>query len=283
MTVGAAIRAAAERLSETSDTARLDAELLMAHAMGVSRSHMLLTRMNDPQPGGFADLIERRAAHEPVAYIIGQQEFFGLDFAVTPDLLIPRGDSEVIVEAALEQADGTGRVIDLGTGSGCLLLAFLANRSGWSGLGIDASPAAIAVAEKNAAQLQLGDRTEFRTDNWNQPGWSQKLGQFDLVLCNPPYVESTADLAPSVAHFEPSEALYAGVDGLDEYRSIIPQLAAILAPAGTAIFEIGHKQAEQVTAIAASNGFSCEILRDLAGRPRAAILTRGVGKVNESV
>ena len=149
-TVAEALREAAERLSATSDTARLDAEILMAHALGMSRSDMLLKHMRDPMPEGFAALVDRRALHEPVAHIVGRQEFYGLDLAVTPDTLIPRGDSETIVEAALDLAGDTGRVLDLGTGSGALLLAFLANRPGWTGVGTDRSPAALAVAHGNA-------------------------------------------------------------------------------------------------------------------------------------
>lgn len=283
MNIAEAIREAAERLAATSDTARLDAELLMAHALGTWRSDMLLGRMLDEPPAAFAGLVERRVGHEPIAYITGRQEFFGLDFAVTPDVLIPRGDSETIVEAALELSGESGRVIDLGTGSGCLLLAFLANRPGWHGVGIDASRAALKVARSNAASLALAGRAAMQDGDWTTPGWADDRGTFDLVLCNPPYVETGADLAPSVADFEPSGALYAGSDGLDEYRALIPQLPAILASNGIAILEIGHKQAEAVAEIAASHGFSCEIRDDLAKRPRAAILTRGVGKAIPSV
>ncbi len=278
MRVADAIRDAAERLAETSDTARLDAELLMAHALGTSRSDVLLGRMQDAEPEGFAPLVARRRSHEPVAYIIGRQEFFGLEYAVSPDVLIPRGDSETIVQVALGHAGDVGRVMDLGTGSGALLLAFLANRDGWRGIGIDASQAALEVANSNAQMLELEDRAGFQLEDWNTPGWADDLGAFDLILCNPPYVETGAQLAPSVAHFEPSDALYAGSDGLDDYRRLMPQLDALLSPVGLVIFEIGYTQAEAVTDIAASHGFSCEIRLDLARRPRAAILTRGVGK-----
>ena len=128
MTVGEAIRAAAERFTPVSDTARLDAELLMAHALGCTRSDMLLRAMRDPVPGSFAALVDRRMGHEPVAYITGTAEFYGLTLTVTPATLIPRGDSETLVAAALERAGEQGRAIDLGTGSGALLLALLAER-----------------------------------------------------------------------------------------------------------------------------------------------------------
>jgi release factor glutamine methyltransferase len=272
VTVGEAIRAAAEKLAATSDTARLDAELLMAHALGVSRSDMLLRAMRDPVPQGFAALVERRAGHEPVAYITGEAEFFGLTLKVTPATLIPRGDSETLIEAALDVAGPEGRALDLGTGSGALLLAVLAQRAAWQGVGIDASPAAIAVAEGNAAALGLGELSQWLVRDWHAAGWAEGIGTFDLILCNPPYVEADAALDPQVRDFEPHTALFAGPEGLDDYRAIIPQLVKLLAPGGTAIFEIGAGQAEAVTALAEAAGFTTDLRRDLARRPRALVL-----------
>ena len=153
MTVGEAIRAAADRLAAVSDTARLDAELLMAHLFGASRSELLLRHMRDPVPPGFAALVERRNAHEPVAYITGRQEFYGLPLIVSPATLIPRGDSETLVEAALEAKPHALRVLDLGTGSGALLLAVLAHLGKAQGIGIDRSEAALEVARANAEAL----------------------------------------------------------------------------------------------------------------------------------
>ena len=275
MTIADAIRAAAGRLSATSDTARLDAELLMAHVLGVSRSQLLLLRMRDevaPHAAGFDRLVERRAAHEPVAHLLGVQEFFGLEFAVTPDTLIPRGDSETIVQAALDCAAQDARVLDMGTGSGALLLAFLHERPGARGVGIDASAAALAVASANGQRLGLAERAQFVQANWLESGWAHDLGRFDLVLCNPPYVESDAILDPDVREFEPATALFAGPEGLDDYRAIVPQLGKLLVPGGVAIFEIGAGQAEAVGAIASESGFAAETRRDLADRPRALIL-----------
>ena len=275
MTIAEAIRAAAERLCATSDTARLDAELLMAHVLGVSRSQLLLLRMRDeaaPHAAGFDRLVERRAAHEPVAHLLGVQEFFGLEFAVTPDTLIPRGDSETIVQAALDCAPHDARVLDMGTGSGALLLAFLYERPDAKGLGIDASAAALAVASANGQRLGLAKRAQFVQANWLESGWAHDLGRFDLVLCNPPYVESDAILDPDVREFEPATALFAGPEGLDDYRAIVPQLGKLLVPGGVAIFEIGAGQAEAVGAIASESGFAAETRRDLADRPRALIL-----------
>jgi release factor glutamine methyltransferase len=273
VTAGEAIRAAAEALAPVSDTARLDAELLMAHALGVSRSELLLRHMRDPAPEGFATLVERRMTHEPVAYITGAAEFYGLTLKVTPATLIPRGDSETLVAAALERAAPEGRVIDLGTGSGALLLAVLAERAGWRGVGIDASAQALTVAGDNAAAHGLSGRAAFRRRDWRETGWADDLGTFDLVLCNPPYVEECAALDAQVRDFEPATALFAGPEGLDDYRVLIPQLRALLAPGGLAILEIGANQAEAVGALAAASGFAVELRRDLAGRARALLLS----------
>lgn len=270
---GEAIRTAAEALSAVSDTARLDAELLMAHLFGVTRSDLLLRHMRDPAPEGFAALIERRAAHEPVAYITGRQEFYGLPFIVTPATLIPRGDSETLVEAALELKPEAKRVLDLGTGSGALLLAVLAYRREAQGVGIDRSGEAVAVAQRNAEQLGLRPQTTFREGDWHADGWEADLGTFDLILCNPPYVEEEAALDRQVAEFEPATALFAGPEGLDDYRVLIPQLRALMKPGGVAILEIGANQAEAVTALATAAGFAVALRRDLAGRARALVLT----------
>ncbi|MCU0947038.1 MAG: peptide chain release factor N(5)-glutamine methyltransferase [Porphyrobacter sp.] len=273
MTVGDAIRAAAARLAATSDTARLDAEVLMGHALGLTRSDMLLRAMREPAPTAFAALIERRMAHEPVAYITGSAEFYGLPLAVTPATLIPRGDSETLVAAALERAGDTGHALDLGTGSGALLLALLAHRPQWHGTGIDASPQALAVAKSNACTLGLAQRSAWLLRNWHEHGWNEDIGPFDLILANPPYVENDAALDAQVRDYEPASALFAGPEGLDDYRAFIPQLGALMAPGACAILEIGARQAAAVSAIAQEAGFTCDLARDLAGRDRALILT----------
>lgn len=282
MTASEAIRAAVERLSAISDTARLDAEVLMAHAFGVSRSDLFLRHMRDPEPAGFAALVERRAAAEPVAYIVGNQDFFGLTLAVSPAVLIPRGDSEVLVEAALAARPDAKRVLDCGTGSGALLLAVLANLSRATGIGIDRSPEALAIARRNAEATGLADRAEMRMADWDQADWATGLGQFDLILANPPYVEETADLAPSVRAYEPSGALFAGIEGLDAYRVLIPQLPGLLAPDGAALIEIGHRQADAVGAVSMAAGFQCRLHQDLGGRPRVLELQISLGKQGAS-
>ena len=280
LTVSQALRAATAQLCATSDTARLDAEVLMAHALGVSRSDLLLRHMAEPVPAAFAGLIERRVEHEPVAYIVGTQEFFGLSFQVSPAVLIPRADSEVLVEAALAAAPARrqvlGRVLDCGTGSGALLLAVLAHRPEAWGLGIDRSEEALAIARANAQSLGLSDRAAFLRADWTQPGWAEPLGApFDLILANPPYVESEAELAPSVRDHEPAGALFSGPEGLDDYRVLVPQLPGLLAPGGAALVEIGATQAADVLAIGAAAGLAGRVHRDLAGRERTVEFATG--------
>ncbi len=272
MTVAQALREAAERLASTSDTARLDAEVLMAHALGVSRSDLLLRYMQADAPSNFAKLVDSRAMREPVAYIIGTQEFFGHAFAVNPAVLIPRADSEALVEAALSAAPNPKRVLDLGTGSGALLLSVLEASGSAEGIGIDASRSALEVATGNALSLGCSPRSQFLLRDWTKPGWPEGLGVFDLILCNPPYVEEAAELDPDVRDYEPDSALFAGPDGLDDYRILIPQLRQLMSENGVAVLEIGATQASSVTEIAEKAGFVTQIRHDLANRTRAIIL-----------
>lgn len=271
MSVSAAIRKATEKLESTSDTARLDAELLMAHALGASRSDMLLRHMTDDEPASFAPLINRRKSREPVAYITGNQEFYGREFAVAPGVLIPRPDSEVLIDTALELCPDPARILDLGTGSGALLLTLLSECPKAAGVAIDASQAAIEIARSNAGRLGITLYKLFKRD-WRVPGWSSDLGQFDLIVCNPPYVEEAAALEPDVRLFEPAGALFAGPEGLDDYRILIPQMRTFMAKGAHVLFEIGFEQSEAVMQIAKDNGFEAELRRDLAGRPRCVVL-----------
>lgn len=282
-TVAEAIRAATERLGAQTDSARLDAELLMAQALGVSRSDLFLRHMRDPEPPGFAALVARRAGHEPVAYIRGYQEFFGLSLRVSPAVLIPRADSETLVAAALAARPDAARVLDCGTGSGALLLAVLHELPQASGVGIDRSQAALAVARTNAEQLGLMARARIVAADWHQPGWAEGLGgPFDLILANPPYVETEAALMPDVAAYEPPGALFAGPDGLADYRVLVPQLPALLAEGGVALVEIGHTQAAAVRAIGAAAGLAGVLHHDLGGRPRVLEFKKALGKGSSS-
>ena len=272
--VADALRAAAQALAPTSDTPRLDAEWLMAAALGTTRSDLLLNQMRNLPPLAFAAMLERRLAHEPVAYILGEQQFFGLDLRVTRDVLIPRADSEVLVAKALAarrdaRLEGCN-VLDCGTGSGALLLAVLSHLPSARGVGIDRSQEALAVATDNAARLGLAERARMLAADWRQPGWRRDLGgPFDLILANPPYVEDDAVLAADVRDHEPAAALFAGPEGLDDYRLLIPQLPALLRGDGVALVEIGHTQAAAVTEIAETAGLSHRLHRDLGGRARA--------------
>lgn len=279
MNVADALRAGAEQLAATSDTARLDAELLMTHALNVTRSEMLLRFADKPSPRGFSNLIERRLNHEPIAYITGWTEFYGRRFNVAPGVLIPRGDSEVLIEAALEICPDAKRVLDLGVGSGALLLTILCEKPKASGVGVDASSEAIEIAGENAITLEAAGELNqatawaFREADWSMPGWSDDIGTFDLILCNPPYVETSARLDPDVRNYEPASALFAGADGLDDYRVLIPQLRALMEMNGVALLEIGHMQADAVAKLAHDADFKVQLRRDLANRPRVLILS----------
>jgi release factor glutamine methyltransferase len=276
MTVAEALREAASRLQAVSDTARLDAELLMAHALGVSRSDLLLTRLDQYAVAEFDYLVARRERHEPIAYILGTQDFMGRDFVVSPAVLIPRSDSEATINAALEASPEFPSVLDLGTGSGALLITFLAEQPEASGIGIDRAQDALRIAHENAQRLYVAPACRFLLRDWREPDWSSDLGQFDVIIANPPYVENDADLDPDVRDWEPAGALFAGPDGLDDYRILIPQLPALLTPGGVAVLEIGATQADAVATIAAAAGFRSELRRDLGRRPRALVLRLGV-------
>jgi release factor glutamine methyltransferase len=207
LTIADALRDAALALAAISESARLDGELLMAHALALERGDMLMRARDLTVPDAFAGLLARRIAHEPVAYIIGTQAFWDLQLHVTPDVLIPRADSETLIDAALAAFAGRAdpdHVLDLGTGSGALLLAALSAFTGARGTGIDASASALAVAQDNARRLGFANRAATRHLSWRDNDWQAQLRgtPFDLILCNPPYIEDDAVLARQVAEYE---------------------------------------------------------------------------------
>ncbi|WP_338502333.1 peptide chain release factor N(5)-glutamine methyltransferase [Sphingomonas kaistensis] len=270
-TVERALQEAVRRLPDCTDTPRLDAELLLAHAYGIERDELLLRPPTAPVPAGFADLLDRRCAGEPVAYIIGHRAFWNIELEVGPGALIPRPDSETLIEAACEhfaRGDGPERILDLGAGPGTLLLAALDQWPRATGLGIDSSEAALAYAQRNAQRLGLAPRAQFRRGDWAK----KVTERFDLLLCNPPYVAENAELGPGVKEHEPAEALFGGADGLDDYRRLAPEVGRLLAPGGLAAIEIGYDQGESAAALFAAQGLEPMLARDLGGRPRALLI-----------
>lgn len=259
------------------DAPRLDARLLLAHATGWTQSALLREPGRTVDPRAYQALLDRRMAREPVALILGWQEFWSLRFRVSPTTLIPRADSETLIEAALGARPERGRVgsvLDLGTGTGCLLLAALTEFPSAWGLGVDRNPAAASLAADNARALGLGGRASMLCADWAAP----LAGCFDLILTNPPYVESSVvpGLMPEVSRFEPALALDGGVDGLSAYRRILAGLPALLRAGGLAVLELGAGQERAVTRLAKRAGFGRVGTRaDLAGVPRALLVEAG--------
>ena len=270
--IARALSRATQQIGAVSDTPRLDAELLMAEALNVDRDRLLLSPQGKEAPERFGPMVERRMAGEPVAYITGRRAFWDIELHVGPGVLIPRPDSEVLIASALEHFDGTpgpSRILDLGTGPGTLLLAALDLWPKATGVGIDLSRQALSYAAANARRLGFEPRAKLKIGDWAK-GVNE---QFDLILCNPPYVAEGAKLGPVVAEYEPDEALFAGSEGLDAYHVLAPQLPTLLAKKGLAAVEIGSDQGESVPPIIARDGLSATVAPDLAGRPRAVLLT----------
>lgn len=269
--IARALSRATQQLSSTSDTPRLDAELLMAAALGVGRDRLILDNPRGEAPPAFFDFVERRRAGEPVAYITGHRAFWTVDLEVGPGALVPRPDSETLIAAAVEHfsgRQGPARILDLGTGPGTLLLAALDEWPDATGVGIDASDAALSYARRNAERLGMAKRADFRIGDW-----AEGIGErFDLILCNPPYVAAAADTGPGVADYEPAEALFAGPEGLDDYRRLAPEIGRLLSPGGLAAIEIGFDQAESAAELFRQQGLSPAIALDLGDRPRALLI-----------
>lgn len=255
------------------DNPRLEARLLLRHVLGVRMESVLgypEREVAAHQRALLRALVARRAARQPLAYVLGEREFWSLSFRLTPATLVPRPDSETMIEAALARIDDINRplrILDLGTGSGCLLLALLSELPAAWGVGVELSADALDVARGNAHALGLAERA-----CWVRGNWRDAIGGvFDLIVSNPPYI-ATADLArlaPEIALYEPRLALDGGPDGLDCYRAIIPTLGASGTPDSFILIEIGADQAQPVAALAAAGGLQdIEIHNDLSGNSR---------------
>lgn len=273
MSAEAALRAAVARLRAAGvDDPGRDARLLLARAMGIAPDRLpmhLKDPLAEPAFRILEDLVTARAARQPMAQILGERLFWGRSFRVTRDTLDPRPDTETLIASAL--AEPFTRLLDLGTGTGCIAVTLLAERPGATGLATDLSPAALAVAAENAARHGVADRLRL-----GQGGWWQAVsgGPFDLVVSNPPYIaaEEMAGLAPEVRDWEPALALTPGGDGLDAYRSILSDIGPHLAPGGRVLFEIGAGQGPAVLALMRAAGLENPGLRpDLDGRDRVAL------------
>jgi len=252
---------------------RLDARLLLAEALNLPITALLRDPQLPADPSQYATLLARRAAREPLAYILGHREFWSLHFAVSPATLIPRPESETLIEAAIAafaERPPPRIILDLGTGTGCLLLAALHEFPAAFGVGVDRSLDSVLLAEANAEALGLANRSAWACADWGEPF----AAQFDLVLCNPPYIPTSeiAALMPEVAAHEPASALDGGADGLEAYRRIIPGLSHLLLPDGVAVLELGIGQAPSVASMAAEYGMIATTRPDLAGIPRALVL-----------
>ena len=281
LSLGTALAHAVQRLDDAGiDTAHLDARLLLEYATGLSRAEVIgypEAPLSAEHETNFSVYVERRAAHEPVSRITGMRAFWGLNLELNDHTLDPRPDSETLVAALLEaRSDGAKgeplSILDLGTGTGCLMLALLSEWPAAQGLGVDISASALQVARSNAQQHNLDDRA-----TWQQSNWLEVLrGSFDIVVSNPPYIPShdIAALAPEVRTYDPPAALDGGKDGLDFFRRTAEGLDRLLSPSGVAAFEVGEGQAMEVTQLFESQGFSVGIKHDLAGIARCVLVGR---------
>jgi release factor glutamine methyltransferase len=262
---------------EHIESASLDARILLEYVLGVNREQLLFSLelpITTEQYDRFAALVAKRAKRQPVSKIISRREFWGINFAVNENTLDPRPDSETLIECVLERVenrDDALRILDLGTGTGCLLLSLLSELPAATGIGIDASEGALLVAKENAVTLGFTGRTDFMLGDW----CSRLEGKFDIIISNPPYIptEVISTLEPEVAEFDPMLALDGGADGLNCYRKIMKQLSNILAKDGFAAFEIGIGQQNDLAAIANENGMEIAGSKnDLSGIARCLII-----------
>jgi release factor glutamine methyltransferase len=272
------------RAGVPSDEASLDAEVLARHVLGWDRAR-LLTEWHEDAPRSFepayASLISRRVAREPVALIVGHREFWGLEFYVSPAVLIPRPETELLVEQTVRGCGAlrNPRVVDVGTGSGCIAVAVARELPAARVLAIDRSAAALAVARRNVDRHAVASRVQLvRANLLDSVG-----GPVDVIVSNPPYIalRDAATLQPEVARFEPQEALFAGEDGLEVLRVLSGTAKSRLAPNGRLIVEFGAGQSSAMRVIAEADGWTIEIAQDLAGIPRVAVMTLAADRRDE--
>ena len=255
----------------------LDARVLLTYALGIEAVALAAhpeTALGQEGARRLREVAERRLQREPVARIVETREFWGLPFKLSPETLVPRPESETVVETALRlRPEPASRILDLGTGSGCLLVALLHELPGAAGVGVDRSPAALVTARRNAQHNGVGERAAFVACDWA----AALDARFDLVVSNPPYVASSViqGLAPEVRAHDPALALDGGIDGLSAYRVILAQAGRLLAPDGVLVVEIGFDQGKAVPALAVDAGLAVlEVAADLGGQPRAVALKR---------
>lgn len=281
MKIAHALASALTSLSETSgnNEAKLEVQLLLQHTLNVNRAWLIAHEDDCLTPDNlaqFTQLVARRLTGEPIAYILGEREFYGLNFIVTPDTLIPRADTETLVEAALVKTatskntpNDVVRILDLGTGSGAIALAIAQHRPQAQVTAVDASAAALAVAQRNAEHLQISNVGFVLSD------WFSALEQirFDVIVSNPPYIEQNdAHLNQGDLRFEPISALASGEDGLDDIRTIVNHCLVHLKPQGWLMLEHGYNQAQAVAELMAQAGLlSIDTIKDLGGNNRVTI------------
>ena len=280
ITIGVALEAAIARLSAVGvDNPRMDARLLLCHSACLELANLIVDPnvvLADECFRKFETLVERREKREPVSHLIGEREFWSLPFIVTADVLDPRPASETLIEAALDHVRDRSEpvsVLDLGTGSGCLLIAVLSELPGARGVGVDTSEAALVIARRNAEKNLVDDCTTFVSSSWGR----SVSGSFDLILSNPPYISESErdDLEPEVAMYEPASALFAGKDGLSAYREVAPDILRLLNPDGVAAIECGRDQMTTVIEIFDDAGLRhVETRCDLDGIERSGIFCR---------
>ncbi len=287
VTLAEAWEAATRRLAAAGvSSPRLDARLLIQQALRIDAARMLASPcdpLGEPERTRLAELVERRTRREPISHILGEKEFWSLPFRVTADTLAPRPDTETLIEAALDRINdrrGPVSVLDLGTGSGCLLLTLLSERRDAWGLGVDLSAEAIEVARGNACRLGLKTRAAFVVGDWA----GAIEGCFDIVLSNPPYIAGgeLRALPPEVSAFEPRLALDGGADGLQAYRILARQLPRLLSRHGAAFLEVGDGQADPVAGLMEAGGdlSVVAVRQDLSGVSRCLAVTRDDGPRN---